>query len=190
MNKILYLSRHGESEYNILKRIGGNSNITANGEKYAKKIHNYFQNEDLDIYTSKLNRTIQTAKYFSNTLELENLNEINSGIFDGYTYEEIKQKDPEEYNKRKLDKYNYKYPNGESYKELKNRVKPVIDIIKTNTQNALIICHQAVLRVIYSYFMPIDNKDIPYLDVPLNTIFKINISENNVEQVNINIGVL
>ena len=42
MNKILYLSRHGESEYNILKRIGGNSNITANGEKYAKKIHNYF----------------------------------------------------------------------------------------------------------------------------------------------------
>lgn len=34
----IYLSRHGESEYNIEDRLGGNSNLSQKGQKYAKAL--------------------------------------------------------------------------------------------------------------------------------------------------------
>lgn len=34
----IYLSRHGESEYNIEDRLGGNSNLSDKGRKYAKAL--------------------------------------------------------------------------------------------------------------------------------------------------------
>lgn len=37
------------------------------------------------------------------------LDEIQAGIFDGWTYEEIAEKQPEEYAARKRDKLRYRY---------------------------------------------------------------------------------
>ena len=36
--RTIYLSRHGESEYNLEDRIGGDSNLTPRGEQYAKSL--------------------------------------------------------------------------------------------------------------------------------------------------------
>lgn len=36
--RTIYLSRHGESEYNQLGKLGGDSNISENGVKYARKL--------------------------------------------------------------------------------------------------------------------------------------------------------
>ena len=36
-NKIIYLSRHGQSIYNLEERIGGNSDLSENGLKYSKE---------------------------------------------------------------------------------------------------------------------------------------------------------
>ena len=66
-NKIIYLSRHGESEYNVKQLIGGDSKLTNNGLKYSKKIYQYFKNKNVHVWTSKLKRTIQTAQYFKDT---------------------------------------------------------------------------------------------------------------------------
>ena len=119
---IIYLTRHGESEYNVLKKIGGNSNLTDKGLHYSKVLYEYFQNDKIDVYTSNLNRTIQTSQYFHETRAYPELNEINSGICDSKTYEEIKSLYPEEYEKRKISKYCYRYPKGESYEDIKNRL--------------------------------------------------------------------
>ena len=89
-NVIIYLTRHGESEYNVLKKIGGNSNLTENGIHYSKVLYEYFQNDKIDVYTSSLNRTIQTSQYFPEKRSYPQLNEIKSGICDGKTYDEIK----------------------------------------------------------------------------------------------------
>ena len=34
----IYLSRHGESEYNVQDRVGGNSKLSEKGEKYAQSL--------------------------------------------------------------------------------------------------------------------------------------------------------
>lgn len=67
----IYLSRHGESEYNIEDRVGGNSKLSEKGEKYAKAlpivldelIKNPEEREMLTILTSTLKRTILTARH-------------------------------------------------------------------------------------------------------------------------------
>lgn len=39
--RTIYLSRHGESEYNVEDRIGGNSSITERGHQYARALGTY-----------------------------------------------------------------------------------------------------------------------------------------------------
>jgi broad specificity phosphatase PhoE len=182
---IIYLTRHGESEYNVLKKIGGNSNLTNKGLHYSKVLYEYFQNDKIDVYTSNLNRTIQTSQYFHETRAYPELNEINSGICDSKTYDEIKSLYPEEYEKRKVNKYCYRYPKGESYEDIKNRVTPFMEEILKSRDNRLIICHQAVLRVLYSFFIKISEQEIPHLEIPLHTLFKFTIFKQDDEIKNV-----
>ena len=181
--KILFLSRHGESEYNIKKLLGGDSNLSNNGYKYSKKIFKFFEekyiNKKLNVWTSCLKRTKQTAQYFDKTTQIKELNEINSGICEHMTYQEVKEKYPIIHSERSKDKYNYRYPEGESYQDIHDRLNIVFQKIKESEKDILIICHQAVLRVLYSYFFDISKDEIPYLEIPLNTIFKIYYDEVN-----------
>merc|ERR1712156_1149022 len=41
--RTIYLSRHGESEYNLEDRIGGDSNLTPRGQQYAKSLGLYMK---------------------------------------------------------------------------------------------------------------------------------------------------
>ena len=187
MPNTIYLTRHGQSEYNISNKIGGNSSITSSGKKYADDLFEYINEKEdsnqLKIFISELKRTHQTTESFSNNNKYiyDILNEINAGDFDNMAYEEIKSKYPDEYNKRKNDKFNYRYPSGESYYDLKNRVKHIIDIIQKEDNNVLIVCHNAVLRIIYSLFFDLEDKEIPHLDIPLHTLFKLTKVNNKFE---------
>ena len=179
MTKTIYISRHGQSEYNLINKIGGDSNITSFGEEYAKSLYLFFKDSgklnNLDIYTSQLKRTKQTIKHFKNLniTSLEYLNEIKGGDFDNLTYDEIKNNHPIEYSKRKNDKFNYCYPNGESYNILRERVKEIFNEIDNSDKDILIVCHNAVVRIIYSIIYNIKEEDIPHIEIPLHTLFKI-----------------
>ena len=62
--RTIYLTRHGESEMNVLGRIGGNSHLSERGSKYAAELAKYFEEnpvKDLRVWTSWMKRTIQTA---------------------------------------------------------------------------------------------------------------------------------
>lgn len=182
-SKIIYLSRHGESIYNLEQKIGGNSDLSKNGMKYSSKISNYFNNKfnKLIVWTSKLKRTIQTAKNLNfPKYEFNELNEINAGIYENMTFEEFKINYPNEYTKRINNKLNYKYKNGESYIDLINRTDSIIKKISNTNDNILIISHQAILRVLIGRLLNKKLEDIPFINIPLHTLFKIEISNNNI----------
>lgn len=178
----IFLTRHGESEYNILKKIGGNSSLSDKGKNYSKILFDYFNLNNIlsntKIYSSNMIRTKETLKYFDNidVINLDILNEINAGDFEHMTYQEIKEKNPQNYFDRINDKYYYRYPNGESYSDLKNRVLEIFKIINEDSQNVLIVAHNAVIRVIVGVLMNIDDEEIPHLDIPLHTL--ITLKEN------------
>lgn len=68
------------------------------------------------------------------------------------TYEEIKEKYPEEFASRDLHKFAYRYPRGESYEDLVARLEPVIMELERQG-NVLVVSHQAVLRCLLAYFL-------------------------------------
>jgi 6-phosphofructo-2-kinase len=129
------------------------------------------------VWTSMLRRTIETAEYLDEDMfaikEMRMLNELGAGICDGMTYSEISQKYPQEYAARIADKIRYRYPGigGESYLDVINRLRPVIVEMERMEDNALIIAHRVVARVLLAYFMNLGRDAIGDLDVPLHTLY-------------------
>jgi len=170
-NKI-YLSRHGQSLYNLENRLGGNPDLSDKGKEYAIKLKNFVESTNIEhVYTSGLLRTINTARHIDLPKEkMPILNEIDAGICEDLTYEDVKEKYPDEFQKRKLDKLNYRYPEGESYIDLVNRLKPIFEMIKNEDRVILIVAHQAILRVIYGILTDKPKESLPFIDMPLHSI--------------------
>ncbi|OAA49127.1 fructose-2,6-bisphosphatase [Beauveria brongniartii RCEF 3172] len=176
----VWLSRHGESLYNLDGRIGGDTMLSPRGQLYAKKLPELVRgsvgdDRPLTVWTSTLKRTIATARWLPvhyNQLQWKALDELDSGVCDGLTYQEIKDRYPEDFVARDDDKYNYRYPAGESYRDVVIRLEPIIMELE-RSEDILIVTHQAVLRCIYAYFMKKDQAKSPWMNVPLHTLIKL-----------------
>ncbi|KAG5837905.1 hypothetical protein ANANG_G00218060 [Anguilla anguilla] len=171
----IYLCRHGESELNLLGRIGGDPGLSR-GNKFACALAGFIQSQsirDLKVWTSHMKRTIQTAEALGVPYEQwKALNEIDAGVCEDMTYEEIQEHYPEEFALRDQDKYRYRYPKGESYEDLVQRLEPVIMELERQ-ENVLVVCHQAVMRCLLAYFLDKSAVELPYLKCPLHTVLKL-----------------
>jgi broad specificity phosphatase PhoE len=71
--RYFYFTRHGQSEYNLLGKIGGDSGLSANGSEYAKRLALFAkdsictdavgQPRPSRLWTSTMNRTKDTAAW-------------------------------------------------------------------------------------------------------------------------------
>ncbi|XP_074098073.1 6-phosphofructo-2-kinase/fructose-2,6-bisphosphatase isoform X2 [Cotesia typhae] len=172
----LYFSRHGESEYNVIGKIGGDAVLSARGERYAQALAtriNSMKIPDLRVLTSRLRRTIATARGIEAPQEyVAALNELDAGVCEGLSYEEMQEHYPQEFAWRDQDKLRYRYPWGESYVDIMQRVEPVIAELQ-QSNNILVISHQAVLRCLIGYFMDKKPEELPYMEIPLHTIIRV-----------------
>ena len=175
----VWITRHGESEWNVLGRIGGDSALSPRGRGYALSlaahVHAHFgAQSDLDVWTSTLQRTKQTAAPLGiEPGEWRALDEINAGECDGMTYAEIETSMPHEFAARRRDKLGYRYPRGESYQDVIQRLDRVIIELERYRTPVLVIAHRAVLRALYAYFQQRSRVDVPHLDMPLHTVIKL-----------------
>jgi len=175
----ILMSRHGQSEYNVLGRIGGDSGLSRFGERYAEELASWLQENappGLEVWCSTLLRTRMTSTPLQGRWRIKYwrpLEEIDAGICDGMTYEEIEEKRPDIFAMRKKDKYWYRYPHGESYHDLVVRLEPVITELERAKKPVLIVAHQAVLRVIYAYIADRLPEHCTRISMPLHTVVKV-----------------
>lgn len=179
-NRYIWLSRHGESQYNLEGKIGGDASLSERGVKYSHKlvelVNKYIPNHDkLEVWTSTLKRTQQTAKFLPYPQkQWKALDELDAGSCDGLTYDEIAEKFPDDFKARDNNKFEYRYPGGESYRDVITRLEPIIMALE-NQENVLVITHQAVLRCIYAYFMNVHQEESPWMSIPLHTLIRLEI---------------
>jgi broad specificity phosphatase PhoE len=210
----IYLTRHGQSEYNRVGKIGGDSPLSPAGEAYAKKLAEYVvehvctdghgEHIKARLWTSSLKRTIGTARYIPHPKlvhpdgsewvqmaprVMRNLDEIYAGVCDGMTYADIEQAYPEEFTMRKEDKLGYRYPRGESYLDVISRLDPLVHELESYSEPVMIVGHQAVLRLIYAYFTGKPREACPRLSIPLNTIIKLTPRTHDCEEERISIDI-
>lgn len=91
--------QHGESEFNVLGKIGGNAVLSARGERYAQALAtkiNSMRIPELRVLTSRLRRTIATARGIEAPQEhVAALNELHAGVCEGLSYEEMQEQYPQ-----------------------------------------------------------------------------------------------
>ena len=164
-------------------KVGGDADLSYRGFQYADCLADYVNRNlahlpHFRLWTSCLKRTIQTARGISVPQErLAALNELDTGVCDGMTYEEIAEKFPAEFAARDDDKFLYRYPEGESYKDLLERVSPVLDRLWVE-DNVMVVAHQAVLRCLLAALLHKENSELPYINAPLHTIMRITFTDD------------
>mmetsp|Transcript_7457 Transcript_7457/g.21717 ORF Transcript_7457/g.21717 Transcript_7457/m.21717 type:complete len:462 (+) Transcript_7457:79-1464(+) len=182
-NKPVYMTRHGESEFNTEHRIGGDSPLSEAGRQYALALSDFVEKtipkDELCVWSSTMRRARQTAnpvverKLYWRYVEWRALREIEVGVCDGLTYQQVKEQFPSEFAAREENKLRYRYPRGESYLDLISRLEPVIIEFERQAEPLLIVAHQAVLRCLYAYFLDLPEEEVPYLSIPLHTVIKL-----------------
>lgn len=216
--RMIWITRHGESLDNVAGKIGGDSDLSENGRRYAKamtrfidkqrtewairqadKMANthfppvpgdhtppnpYFssdfeQQNNFCVWTSMLKRSVQSGQYFCDedfeVKQMRMLDELNAGIMEGLTYDEIRTKHADEYLRRRRDKLAYRYPGpgGEGYLDVINRIRPVIVELERMTDHCLLITHRSVARVLLAYFQGLNREDVADLDCPLGMLYQL-----------------
>ncbi len=182
----LFLVRHGETFYNQQDRIGGDSDLTEKGLAQAKALAEHFTTQRIPIiFTSNYKRTLQTAAPIAEKQEpcsiiaLPEFNEIHGGACEGMTYEEIRQRMPHVAMARRANKYKYVYPGvGEGYETMEERVHrglKKVFYLNNYDENIMIVGHRAVNRVILSCFLSRQVEEVPYIYMPQDRYYHIQI---------------
>jgi broad specificity phosphatase PhoE/predicted kinase len=175
--RTVWFTRHGESTFNVLGRIGGDAPLSEAGRTYAHELARTVRERmgpDVVVWTSALRRAIETAEALGLPFRSwRALDEIDAGVCDGMTYAEISEVMPHEYEARGADKFRYRYPRGESYQDVIQRLEPVIFELERERAPLLMIGHQAVLRALYAYMMDRPPQECPFVSIPLHTVLEL-----------------
>lgn len=159
MTKRILLIRHGQTDWNTEGRWQGMMDVPLNatGVAQAKALAAYMKNEyKLDtLHSSDLQRASHTARLIGEAQGVaaaydERLRELNIGILQGMTYQEMSEKYPTVVSHMRADYLGFVFPEGESRKMLQERAYAFWqDVIEpAGDQQIGIVTHGGVIRML------------------------------------------
>lgn len=183
MNKqMLYFLRHGQTQFNVFRRLQGwsNSQLTEKGIQIAKTSGQMFKDIPFDlVYSSDLTRALDTAKIFLESARknlpinpLSDLREIGFGYFEGMDGPStwrladakavelgIIPEGKEAPESIRIDMLHLMDPYclAEKYEDFMNRLKNgIMGILKKHPdkKHILILSHSSVIKAIFDTFDP------------------------------------
>ncbi|WP_195973056.1 histidine phosphatase family protein [Clostridium thermobutyricum] len=182
----VYLTRHGQTEWNLEKRLQGrgNSHLTKFGIDRAKELSKRMEDIKIDkIYTSPIERAYKTAQIIKGNKDVEiikedGLMEMSFGDYEGRITDEVKKENPDwDINLIMNGNEEIKAPNGESLREVRERVRVAMDSIlkKNDGKSILLVAHGVTIKALLHYF-----KDDSFSEVMGQaTLTKIIVDEDN-----------
>lgn len=160
----VYCLRHAEAAHNVNRLINGDlnneSHITEKGKRQAKEAALKIKNIRLDaIFTSQFPRAKETAEIIAKFQDCEI--KVDKRINEPFFGKKFEMNSIEFYrSERKADKFTGKEEDGESLKEVKERVYDFIESLKDQDfNNVLIVSHQDPLRFFVSYFEGLSDQE-------------------------------
>lgn len=165
------LVRHGNTLWNKLGKFQGRSDIALSdegiiqGEKLAQ---NFPYDADI-IYTSPLKRAWETGKFIKEKFNIplysdDRLTEIAFGLWEGKTYEEIKEISPKDIDLIFSKPTEAIIPEGESFIKVQKRgidfILDKLEEFKGENKTIVVISHGGILRTILAYALNMSLDDI------------------------------
>ncbi|MDD3628908.1 MAG: histidine phosphatase family protein [Actinomycetota bacterium] len=170
--KVVFLIRHGNTEYNEKKLFRGRLNIPLNstGIEQAEKTGKFLKGIKFDlIYSSPLRRAYETAeiikKYQSNDMEVlkeEGFTDVSFGEWEGKSYDEIQSRYPEFFRQWMEEPYRLVIPGGETLYDAQDRswetLKKIIS--EESGQAIAIVTHRMITKLLISKILDINESGI------------------------------
>lgn len=178
----LLLVRHGETIWNLERRIQGqtNSELSPAGLAQAEALAIRLKDDAARLLVaSDLSRTLRTAAPLAMRCGLTvephaGLRERLFGVFEGHTVDEIARKFPLAYAGWKSRDPTYVIPGGETLLFLRVRVKATLEAIaRRGPRRVIVVTHGGVLDVAYRIAMGIADsapRAWPLLNASINRI--------------------
>lgn len=152
----LTLIRHGDCNSRGLY-LGSRTNppLSDLGVKQIERLKGLIDTDN--IYTSYLKRSIESGYILNNKIQkVKELNEIDFGLWDGLSMEEIQKNWNKEYSRWVINPVDYTPPEGESFTEFYKRVSSFVNRLKKTDKDATLVVHGGVIRTIIIYLLQLD----------------------------------
>jgi probable phosphoglycerate mutase len=160
--KRLLLIRHGQAGDQLIKRYIGqkDTRLTGQGMDQIQALAQYLAPVPLErIVCSDLTRCVQTAEFLAHFqgVALEpyaSLREISLGDWEGLPMAQVKENDPDSFERRGQDLAGFRPPGGESFSDLLDRVLPVFSTLLVEARGPVaVISHAGVNRVMFCHWL-------------------------------------
>lgn len=158
--KEIILIRHGQTDFNKEMKFMGftDTPLNKNGKKEAENLITKLSEDEIEsVISSPLKRCSATAELAFPEHKIiieEAFKEMNFGIFEGMTYEEIKEKYPEELTAWNEKKLCYQIPQGENINGMAKRVINKFDkILENYNGKTIIVTHSGSIRIILAHYL-------------------------------------
>lgn len=184
---ILYFVRHGETDFNIAHRLQGRyeTSINNRGRDQARHcagvLRDLFARDqrrpaDYAYASSPLKRARETMTILRAALGLDaagyavddRLAEISYGEWEGSTLAEISARDPQLLAQREQDKWDFRPPGGESYRDLAARVA---SWYATVTRDTVITAHGGTARAMMANFGILPEEQATFAEVVHGAVY-------------------
>ncbi|PWZ01068.1 bifunctional 6-phosphofructo-2-kinase/fructose-2,6-bisphosphate 2-phosphatase [Testicularia cyperi] len=194
--RTIYLVRAGEALVEHLYK--ADADLSSLGWDYADELANFivklrkkkagqtdkgtaeFLEQDskaIEVWTSQRRRSSHTAYPLAEVgykvIERSQLSEMNPGVVDGMSVEEVKQRFPDEYERKLKEPYSHRFPRAESYHDLSVRLEPIIFELERARNDVLIIGQSSVLRCLIAYLQGLQPHEIPRVRVREGQLMEI-----------------
>ncbi len=168
----IYFARHGETDWNVKKRIQGKTDIPLNerGIMQAKMLADTLRERNMHlarVYTSPQKRAKETAVIAAEAIGadcvvIDELRELDLGLWEGSNWDIIEEENSEIYRAWRKDKRYVHIPRGENYNELLKRTLAAVEkILAQETQDVLVVSHSAVIMVLRCYIAGMPFEEMP-----------------------------
>lgn len=189
---MIYLVRHGQTEFNASGRIQGakDSALTPLGVEQGRRLGRLLGSlapPDTRIIASPLGRTQHTARLIREEARLAaeiasdaRLAEISLGEWDGMLKDDIREIAPDyDAGERRWDWF-FTAPKGESYATLTGRLGAWLDEARAMPGTTIAVSHGVAGRILRGLFLGLPREDALMLDIPQDACFRM--AEGRIER--------
>lgn len=151
-----YIVRHAEKEkgnfFNPILR-HQDEPVSSRGLVESRRLWDYFSNKNIrQIFISQYIRTGQTVEYTARKLGItplkdERLDEIDNGLIDGMTDQQIERTYPDVWKGFLERDHDFRFPEGETGEEALARIGSFMRDRQDINEDLLIICHEGLIRL-------------------------------------------
>ncbi len=168
-DRLLFLARHGETDWNRERRIQGWTDVPLNAEGFrqAQALAETLRPlRPRRVFVSDLQRSRQTGEVVSQILGLplvidHRLREVHRGELDGYLVDIARVQFPEFFQEWERRPYDARPPGGESARDAEGRVRQFLQDWWPCLDHAVIIGHR-LLNLVFHHLLvePVDQPQV------------------------------